>query len=211
MLTECARFNVLNATSSSTLSAPPYNFLSSIVGLSYISGVIGVAVGFLATGPLSDFLVVFLSRRHDGIFEPEYRLWLFAAPMIFIPAGLLLWGLGSASHIHWIGLMFALGFLAFQNACGASISVTYLIDSYREVAGDALTALIIVRNLMSFAVSYGINPWIEGMGTRRAFGLAAGIGFAASLAWVPMILFGKQLRRVSRERYWKLTREREGA
>ena len=200
-------FNVLNATSSSTLSAAPYNFSSSIVGLSYIAGVIGVAVGFLVTGPLSDHLIVYLSKRHKGSFEPEYRLWLFVFPTLFVPTGLLLWGLGSAAEIHWVGLLFALGFLAFQNACGASIAVTYLVDSYREMSGDALTALIIVRNLMSFAVSYGINPWIEGMGTREAFGLAAGIGFVASLAWVIMVVFGKSLRQGSAKRYWKLVRE----
>ena len=197
-------FNVLNATSSSTLSASPYRFSPSIVGLSYLAGVIGVALAFSVTGPLSDFLIIRLARRNGGVFEPEQRLWLYAFPTIFAPAGLLLWGLGSASHIHWIGLLFALGFLAFQNACGASISVTYLVDSYRDMAGDALTALIIVRNLMSFAVSYGINPWIEGMGTRGAFGLATGIGLAASLLWIPMITFGKRLRRASKERYWKL-------
>ena len=122
-------FNVLNATSSSTLSESPYNFSPSIVGLSYIAGVLGAGVGFIATGPLSDALILGLSRRHDGVFEPEYRLWLFALPSIFVLAGLLLWGLGSAAHISWVGLLFALGFLAFQNACGASITVTYLVDS----------------------------------------------------------------------------------
>ena len=200
-------FNVLNATSSSTLSAAPYNFSPSIVGLGYIAGMIGVAVGFIVTGPLSDSLIIWLSKRHGGIFEPEFRLWLFVFPTIFVPVGLILWGLGSASHVQWVGLLFALGFLAFQNACGASITVTYLVDSYREVAGDALTTLIIVRNLMSFAVSYGINPWNEGMGTKRAFGLAAGVGFVASLAWVVMLVYGKRCRVASRERYWRLVEE----
>ena len=63
---------------------------------------------------------------------------------------------------------------------------------------------------MSFAVSYGIDPWIEGMGRRGAFGLAAGVGFAASLAWVPMLSYGKRIRRASRARYWKLVHEQGG-
>ena len=197
-------YNVLNATSSAVLSAAPYNFSSSIVGLSYIAGVVGVALGFLVTGPLSDYLIVCISRRYNGTFEPEYRLWLFIFPLIFIPSGLILWGIGSANEIHWIGLLFALGFLAFQNACGASLSVTYLVDCYREMAGDALTALSIIKNVMSFAVSYGINPWIEGMGTRRAFGLAAGIGVATCLMCLSMIFFGKALRKTYTNKYWRL-------
>lgn len=203
-------FNVLNATSSSTLSSPPYHFPPSTVGLSYIAGLIGVALAFLVTGPLSDVLVVRLARRNAGLFEPEFRLYLFAFPSLFIPAGLLLWGLGSASHIPWPALLLALGFLAFQNACGASLAVTYLVDSYREVAGDALTAVIIVRNVMAFAVSYGIDPWIEGMGTRRAFGLAAGVGFVFSLGWVGMVKWGKRLRSWRRHKYWELVGRRQG-
>lgn len=38
-------FNVLNATSSLILSGHPYNFSSSIVGLSYVSALIGVCLG----------------------------------------------------------------------------------------------------------------------------------------------------------------------
>ena len=38
-------FNVLNGTSSLILSKPPYNFSSSMVGLSYVSCLIGVFIG----------------------------------------------------------------------------------------------------------------------------------------------------------------------
>lgn len=38
-------FNVLNGTASLILSAPPYNFQSSMVGLTYVSSVIGVFIG----------------------------------------------------------------------------------------------------------------------------------------------------------------------
>jgi hypothetical protein len=38
-------FNVLNGTASLILSAPPYNFSSSMVGLSYLSCLIGVFIG----------------------------------------------------------------------------------------------------------------------------------------------------------------------
>jgi hypothetical protein len=38
-------FNVLNGTASIILSAPPYNFSSSMVGLSYVSCLIGVCLG----------------------------------------------------------------------------------------------------------------------------------------------------------------------
>lgn len=38
-------FNVLNGTASLILASPPYNFSSSMVGLSYVATLVGVAIG----------------------------------------------------------------------------------------------------------------------------------------------------------------------
>ena len=87
--------------------------------------------------------------------EPEQRLWLFAANLIIIPGALILWGVGAAHQIHWFGLIAAMGLLAFGNTFGITLSVNYLIDSYKDMSGDAMTTCIIVRNTMSFAMGYG--------------------------------------------------------
>ena len=87
--------------------------------------------------------------------EPEQRLWPFAACVIIVPASLILWGVGAAHGVHWFGLIFSMGTLAFANTCGITLSCNYLIDSYHEISGDAMTTVIIVRNTMSFAIGYG--------------------------------------------------------
>lgn len=91
----------------------------------------------------------------QGIMEPEQRLWLFAANIIVIPGALILWGVGAAHQIQWFGLIFAMGLLSFANTIGITLSVNYLIDSYKDMSGDGMTTLIIVRNTMSFAIGYG--------------------------------------------------------
>lgn len=87
--------------------------------------------------------------------EPEHRLWPFAICLIIVPASLILWGVGAAHHVHWFGLIFAMGVLACANTFGITLSVNYLIDSYPEISGDAMTSVILVRNTMSFAIGYG--------------------------------------------------------
>lgn len=87
--------------------------------------------------------------------EAEYRLWPFAACLILVPGSLLLWGVGAAHEIHWFGLIVAMCMLAFTNASGITLSVNYMIDSYRELSGIAMTTVILVRNTMSFAIGYG--------------------------------------------------------
>lgn len=87
--------------------------------------------------------------------EAEYRLWLFGPCMIIVPGGLLLWGVGAHHHVHWFGLIFAMWLLSFTNACGVTLSCNYMVDCYREISGEAITTIMLIRNTMSFAISYG--------------------------------------------------------
>ena len=108
----------------------------------------------LYSGRIADWLVLKLARRNKGIMEPEQRLWLFALSLILIPGGLILWGVGAAHDVHWFGVVFAMGVIGFTNTLGAVISISYCIDSYRELSGEAIVTVILVRNTMSFAIGY---------------------------------------------------------
>lgn len=87
-------FNILNATASIILGGAPYHFRPSIVGLSYLSCVVGTVIGAAYSGVASDWFVLRMARRNGGIYEPEHRMWLFAATAVLAPAGLVLWGVG---------------------------------------------------------------------------------------------------------------------
>ncbi|KAI9044559.1 putative MFS transporter [Aspergillus affinis] len=225
-------FNVLNGTASIILGSAPYNFSSSMVGLSYVACCIGVVLGYaslltsfsprsyciyeqhndkygrsLFTGRFSDWLTIRLARRNNGIMEAEQRLWPFAICLITVPGSLILWGVGAAHHVHWFGLLVAMCVLAMANACGITLSVNYLVDSYRELSGDAMASIILVRNTMSFAIGYGITPWINNLGYQNCFISAAFIGMACSAVFLVMIRWGKTFRTRSREKYWKLVEE----
>lgn len=195
-------FNVLNATSSLILSGT-YGFSASMVGLSYVSALIGVAVGAAYTGWIGDWFVIRKARKNAGIMEPEHRLWLFMPSLLFIPFGLILWGVGSAHHVHWFGPVFAMGVIAMTNTFGLQISIAYAIDSYRALSGEAIITVILVRNTMSFAIGYGITPWVTNMGLQNCFITAAFVGLAQVCTVFVMIKYGKGLRRKSVGRYAK--------
>lgn len=201
-------FNILNATASIILGGAPYHFSAAIVGLCYIACIIGVTFASLFTGVFSDWFVIRMARRNGGVFEPEQRLWLFAAATVLLPAGAILWGVGAAHGVHWFGLLFAMFLISMCNACGISLSLAYLVDSYREIAGDALATCIIVRNTMSFAIGYGITPWLDALGYQNCFVSVAFVGLAVCAVFLVMIRFGKGLREKSREKYWNEVRIR---
>ncbi|KAK7417644.1 hypothetical protein QQX98_004465 [Neonectria punicea] len=194
-------FNVLNATASIILSGEPYNFGASMVGLSYLSCCVGVILGSFISGKLSDWLTIKLARRNNGIMEAEHRLWPFVICVIMVPGSLILWGVGAQHGVHWFGLIFAMCCLAFTTTVGITLSVNYLIDSYHDISGDAIVTVILVRNTMSFAISYGITPWITNLGYQNCFISAAFVGMAASSVFFIMIKYGKTLRVSSAGKY----------
>lgn len=87
--------------------------------------------------------------------EPEHRLWLYTSLFVLIPGGFFIWGIGAAHHVHWFGPVFAMGMLAAAITIGCQLPISYCIDSYKDMSGDAIVTVILIRNTMSFAVSYG--------------------------------------------------------
>lgn len=68
-----AWFSVLVNIWSIYFVQPPYNFSPSGIGLMNLPPFIGGIVGTLYGGIFSDWLIVKLARRNNGVFEPEMR------------------------------------------------------------------------------------------------------------------------------------------
>ncbi|KAL8813188.1 MAG: hypothetical protein Q9200_000455 [Gallowayella weberi] len=200
-------FNVLNGTTSLILSEKPYAFSSSMVGLSYVSPLLGAMLGMLYTGRFGDWFVLRMARKRSGIMEPEYRLWLFSSSILVLPGGLVLWGVGAAHEVHWFGLIFAMGILGFTSTLGLQLSVSYCIDSYQALSGEAIVTVILVRNTMSFAIGYGLTPWVKNLGLQDAFVVAAMAGLAQTMCFLIFVCYGRDLREATAKLYQRYADE----
>lgn len=98
--------------------------------------------------------------------------------------------------------------LSFSSACGVTLSIAYLVDSFRDISGDALVTVILIRNTMSFAIGYGITPWLDGLGYQNCFISVAFVALAICATFLPMVFSGKKLREKKRESYWREVRSR---
>ncbi|KAK0384267.1 hypothetical protein NLU13_8355 [Sarocladium strictum] len=143
-----ATYNVVGGSLALILGNPPYNFSASSVGLTYLACVVGVTVGCFVSGWMADILAIMLARRNGGIMEPEQRLWISLIPLVLHPAGCLLYGVGASYHIHWAGVVVGLGLISVTLPIGSNLAFTYVLDSYKEVAGEGFVSVILIRNLM---------------------------------------------------------------
>lgn len=172
-----------------------------MVGLTYLSPIVGVCIGSFISGKLGDKLVLRLARRNKGIWESEQRMWLYLILVFVVPFSLILWGVGAAHGVHWFGLVFAMCVTGVSVSIGAQLALSYCIDTYKDLGADAVVSVMCIRNTMSFAIGYGVTPWVVNMGYQNAFLVAAFVGMAQVLTFLIFMKYGPALRAASADRY----------
>ena len=73
-----------------------------------------------------------------GTREPEFRLPAMTIGLVTTPLALALYGAGIECEWHWIVPTVALGLLSFSIAQATNVSLVYIVDSYRPVAGETV-------------------------------------------------------------------------
>lgn len=117
--------------------------------MSYIAELIGTYIAGFCAGKLADKLSIRLAKSNKGVMEPEFRLWLFGALAIIAPLGLFLYGLGYAHGLSYWSMLIGMVMVGAIGPGSGSLTVTYVVDCYRELAGEALISVILIRNTVS--------------------------------------------------------------
>lgn len=210
--------DVMSTTQSTYMSKPPYNFNSGQVGLMSLPRLIGTTIGSVIVGPLSDWMIVYLSRRNNGIYEPEVRLWCVIPFVLFIPTGAFMYGIGLNNGLSWP--VVALGSVIYYIGVAPvnSITITYLTDAYKDVSqklnlkcnnmtnsmqiiGDALVGVTVVRNTFSTIFIFALSPWVRAVGIKWALVTIVLIACVILCFFGVFIRWGKIFRARSASRY----------
>jgi MFS family permease len=196
----------LAVTQANLYPLPPYNFSAIGVGNMNIPPAIGAILGSLFGGPLSDYLIMVIARRRDGIYEPEYRLWTFMIPGASMVAGVWLYGLTIAQGMPWIINAVGAGLVGFAlGGCGDT-ALTYVQDSYDGIIGPALIGIVFVRNGMATMMTFIIPVWQSQMGVYNMFLLLGVLAAVIMLTCVPLMIWGRRWRMKLGDRYMALAR-----
>jgi len=195
--------NILNPF---VLQAPPYNWNPQINGLINIPGILGNLFGSWAGGNLLDAWCTWRTKKNQGMFEPESRLYLLVIPLILTSAGCILFGYGVQNVLSWVSLFFGYGMISVALTAVPTITMAYVSDCALSVNSDALLLVNGLKNVVAFGFLYGVVPWVEQAGYVDAFGTMCGIfaGIVGTGALI-LIVYGAKMRHSSAQ--WKLILE----
>ncbi|KAL4891089.1 major facilitator superfamily domain-containing protein [Aspergillus ambiguus] len=189
-----AWFSVTSSAASYFLLADPYDFSPSAIGLFHLGGFVGSFLSTLVTPALNDRSIVRSARRNGGIFEPEMRLWMSIPGAVFNCAGLMVFGIGLGRGMHWAMLAVGCGIFGFGFIMTADVALTYLTDCYPDILGDALIAVVFLRNGFAMVVRFAFTPWVTGMGIQNTFILIGLLALATAIMPTVLMFYGKRAR-----------------
>jgi multidrug resistance protein len=172
-----------------------YNFTPLQVGLVYISPFVGGVLGTAVAGKVSDLVVRFMARKNDGVYEPEFRLLMALPITLSTVIGLMGFGWSAEERDNWIVPTVFFGVISFGCSLASTTAVTFVVDSYRVYAGEALVTLNVSKNILhGFIFSLFFPHWLEAAGSKSTFLAIGGIQLGCMLFSIPMYIYGKRAR-----------------
>ena len=127
-----------------------YHFTSLQTGLVYISPFVGGLLGTAVAGRVSDLIVTTMTRRNGGVYEPEFRLVMAVPVALSTTAGLMAFGWSAEEEDHWIVPTVFFGLISFGCCLGSTTAITFVVDSYRQFAAEALVTLNWCKSMLIF-------------------------------------------------------------
>jgi len=123
-----------------------------------------------------------------------------------MPGGLIIYGVTAAHGVHWIAPVFGMGMVGFGLSVGGSVTMAYIVDCYKDLAGEVVTTIILIRNIVGFAMTFAIQPWIDKAGLQNTFITVGCLSFAITIFAVFFIMMGKSIRMWTKYRYLNFKR-----
>lgn len=175
---------LLNISLETTFSKPPYNFSTTIVGLTYIPNSIGYVLASLFGGRWTDTIMAREAKRagrYDEkgklLYRPEDRMrenaWIAA---FLYPAALIWYGWTAEKGIFWLVPLIANFFFGIGSMLIFAMATTMLTEFMPKKASSGVAVNNFIRNIFSCVGAVVAQPLISAIGNGWLF---TGVGVIA--------------------------------
>lgn len=190
----------------------PWNYSETGVAVMNVATLVGAVIGCIMSGVLSDKHVLWLAKRKNGVYEPEYRLWLLFVTIIVSPVGLVMFGVGAAEGGEWPAWVVYGGLACIGFGWGSigDTAMSYLMDAYPEIVIQGMVGVSIINNTLACIFTFTCSLWLDSAGTKNTYIALAVIDFVSIAFIVPTLYYGKTWRRKTKGLYIELVELSQG-
>lgn len=198
----------IGSTSTNILRSPPYNLSSSRVININISSAVGAFLAYPVGGWLLNKLLKRLTKRNGGVREAEHYLIGYIPPAVIGACGSLLYGFAAHLHWHYAFYCLACGLTAFAWMTLCITNIMWLTEAFPRWAAPAVAVSSGLCYIISFAIGFGLVPWISAHGFKLVGVELAILQLVAGLIALPVAFWGKSARQAINGKW---SEERSGA
>ncbi|CVK96640.1 uncharacterized protein FMAN_10970 [Fusarium mangiferae] len=192
-----AWFVAMSVLAGVMFSVPPWNFDAASIGYVSVGPLVGGAVAMVLLALASDPLIKYMTKKNQGVYEPEFRLVLAVIGGVFAVAGLVGFGHSIEAQSSIYGIAAIWGMTLFGMSFVAAVTMTYALDAQPAHAVEIFILNITFKNFFFYGLVNFIVEWYMTSGPAHLFDVIAGITAFLTLLTIPMYFYGKCYRR-----YW---------
>ncbi|KAF2120723.1 major facilitator superfamily domain-containing protein [Lophiotrema nucula] len=158
-----------------------YGWSPELCGLAYLGVGLGFFCGIIFVAKTSDATIIRLTKRNNGVYEPEMRLPTCVFFGMMIPISFFWYGWATDKKVHWIVPIIGLLPFGFGMMGVFAPIQTYLIDSFPQYAASAIAGMTFIRCLFGAVLPLAGPSMYESLGLGWGNSL---LGFVA-VAMIP--------------------------
>ncbi|ETN42062.1 uncharacterized protein HMPREF1541_04001 [Cyphellophora europaea CBS 101466] len=175
-------------------AGPPWTFNAAQIGYLGAGPFIGGALGSLVCGFTGDWVIKHLTKRNNGIYEPEFRLVFMVPAGIACGLGMFLFGytleIGAAAEL----CSFLQGLMMVGVLIGIFSTLSYGLDSFRSQSNEIFVMNMLFKNFMFYGLSNFANDWVAAKGPEEIMFVFGGTSIFIAILALPVYIFGKRMR-----------------
>ncbi|KAL3483011.1 hypothetical protein BJX62DRAFT_231273 [Aspergillus germanicus] len=190
---------LMSALFAGVLLQPPFLWHFNTLGYVFTGQIVTAVAVPIVCGHFSDVTTRWLSKRNNGVNEPEYRLLAVIIPTVAILISTIIYG-KTAEHPYdwsWAGIAVTLNFEYFGFVGIVVSSFVYCMDAYPQRIDACLVLICSCRGFIGFGISYGAISFVNKAGYEGALNICAGIMGALMFLGILVYIFGRPIRRMT--------------
>jgi len=179
---------------SGIFAGPPWLFGPAQVGYLGAGPFIGGMIGSIIIAVSSDPAVKWLTKKNNGTYEPEFRLWHMTLAAVFCGVGMFVYGYLLETKANAALCAFFQGVMMVGVLIGTIAAISYGLDSFRDASNELFIMNMFFKNFMFYGLSNFANNWVASGGPDQVLYTFGGTSLFLCLMAIPVYIYGKRLR-----------------